>query len=92
VVSVSPGLIDTGMGRLELVENPIKEHLASMTPVRSSRNDADTVLPGHTADIAEMVVFLCSDRARFVSGCDLLVDGGLLAALDHPAPVAPAEA
>ncbi len=33
VVSVSPGLIDTEMGRLELVHNPIKEWMAEITPV-----------------------------------------------------------
>lgn len=81
VVSVSPGLIDTGMGRLELAENPIKEQLAAMTPVRSAHHDGSTVLPGAVADIAAAVVFLCSPQAGFVSGCDLRVDGGLLAAL-----------
>jgi NAD(P)-dependent dehydrogenase (short-subunit alcohol dehydrogenase family) len=34
---------------------------------------------GAPSDIAETVAFLCSDRARFVTGTTWLVDGGLLA-------------
>lgn len=84
VVSVSPGLIDTGMGRLELDEYAIKETMAELTPVRGGRVDGDTVLPGRVDDIADAVAFLCSDAASFVSGCDLQVDGGLVAAMSQP--------
>jgi NAD(P)-dependent dehydrogenase (short-subunit alcohol dehydrogenase family) len=84
VVSVSPGLIDTGMGRLELDEYAIKETMAELTPVRAGRVGGDTVLPGRVDDIVRAVVFLCSDAAGFVSGCDLRVDGGLVAAMSHP--------
>ena len=83
VVSLSPGLIDTEMGRLELVHNPIKTWMAEMTPVGGDRSGPDTVLPGRTDDIANTVAFLCSDRASFVSGCDVRVDGGLIAAMNH---------
>jgi NAD(P)-dependent dehydrogenase (short-subunit alcohol dehydrogenase family) len=85
VVSLSPGLIDTEMGRLELVHNPIKTWMAEITPVGAGRRDGDTVLPGRAEDIAAAVAFLCSDAAAFVSGCDLLVDGGLVAAMDQQA-------
>jgi NAD(P)-dependent dehydrogenase (short-subunit alcohol dehydrogenase family) len=83
VVSLSPGLIDTEMGRLELVHNPIKMRMAEMTPVGGNRSGSDTVLPGRADDIANTVAFLCSDRAAFVSGCDVRVDGGLIAAMNH---------
>lgn len=33
-------------------------------------------------EIADAIEFLASDRASFISGGDLLVDGGLSAALD----------
>ncbi len=85
VVSLSPGLIDTEMGRLELVHNPIKRWMAELTPVRAGRADAAAVLPGRVDDIAATVAFLCSDAASFVSGCDLRVDGGLVAAMDQQA-------
>ena len=81
VVSLSPGLIDTEMGRLELRHNPIKELMAEITPVGAGRSDDGTVLPGRADDVATAVGFLCSDAASFVSGCDLRVDGGLIAAM-----------
>jgi NAD(P)-dependent dehydrogenase (short-subunit alcohol dehydrogenase family) len=84
VVSLSPGLIDTEMGRLELQHNPIKTWMAEITPVGGDRSGSDTVLPGRTDDIANTVAFLCSDRASFLSGCDIRVDGGLVAAMNHP--------
>jgi NAD(P)-dependent dehydrogenase (short-subunit alcohol dehydrogenase family) len=83
VVSLSPGLIDTEMGRLELQHNPIKTWMAEITPVGGDRSGSDTVLPGRTDDIAHTVAFLCSDRASFVSGCDVRVDGGLIAAMNR---------
>ncbi len=83
VVSLSPGLIDTAMGRLELVHNPIKTWMAEITPVGGDRSGSETVLPGRADDIANTVAFLCSDRASFVSGCDVRVDGGLIAAMNR---------
>jgi NAD(P)-dependent dehydrogenase (short-subunit alcohol dehydrogenase family) len=83
VVSLSPGLIDTPMGRLELAENPVKEGMARLTPIRSTRQDPGLPLPGNVADIAATVRFLCSEEAAFISGCDLRVDGGLIAAMQH---------
>jgi NAD(P)-dependent dehydrogenase (short-subunit alcohol dehydrogenase family) len=84
VVSVSPGLIDTEMGRLELEHHPIKVQMAEMTPVGAGRDGGGSVLPGRTDDIAQAVAFLCSDAAAFVSGCDVRVDGGLVAAMNRP--------
>jgi NAD(P)-dependent dehydrogenase (short-subunit alcohol dehydrogenase family) len=81
VVSCSPGLVDTAMGRLELEHNPIKTWMAELTPLASLRLGPDAPLPGRVDDIAEVVAFLCSERAAFVSGCDVRVDGGLLAAM-----------
>ena len=83
VISLSPGLIDTPMGRLELAEHPVKEGMARLTPIRSTRQDPDLPLPGSVADIAAAVKFLCSEEAAFISGCDLRVDGGLIAAMQH---------
>lgn len=91
VVSLSPGLIDTPMGRLELAENPVKADMVRATPVRSVLQPAEGPLPGNVADIAAAVRFLCSEEAGFISGCDLRVDGGLVAALSQGAHGAPAD-
>jgi NAD(P)-dependent dehydrogenase (short-subunit alcohol dehydrogenase family) len=81
VLSVSPGLIDTPMGQLELQDNPGKQGLIGRTPTHAPRDDGSSDLPGRTADIADAIEFLAGPRARFISGCDVRVDGGLVAAL-----------
>lgn len=83
VVSLSPGLIDTEMGRLEVEHQPVIASMAAQTPVGAARGSGDTILPGLMGDIAGAVAFLCSDAAAFVSGCDLRVDGGLVAAIEQ---------
>jgi NAD(P)-dependent dehydrogenase (short-subunit alcohol dehydrogenase family) len=75
LVSVSPGLLaDTTMG--ELVQSTGGESSAYAGRSAVGR-------PGMTADIAATVRFLCSPGASYISGTDVLVDGGVLAATDH---------
>lgn len=81
VLSVSPGLIDTAMGRLELKDNPGKQGLIGLTPIHAPDDEGSADLPGRPADIADAIAFLAGPQARFVSGCDVRVDGGLVAAL-----------
>jgi NAD(P)-dependent dehydrogenase (short-subunit alcohol dehydrogenase family) len=75
IVSLSPGLIATPMGALEF-RNPFKYELLAKTPLQRQ---------GGMPEIADAVEFLASDRASFISGIDLLVDGGLNAASHFPA-------
>jgi NAD(P)-dependent dehydrogenase (short-subunit alcohol dehydrogenase family) len=67
VNSLSPGLIDTGMGRQEFEQQPIMQVMLDTTPLGRL---------GQAEEIAAVVAFLVSDAASFVSGIDVLVDGG----------------
>lgn len=76
VNSMSPGMIDTPMGRQEAAAQPMMQVLLDMTPLRRE---------GTADELAAVVEFLLSDAAAFVTGTDLLVDGGVVAALGTPA-------
>jgi NAD(P)-dependent dehydrogenase (short-subunit alcohol dehydrogenase family) len=74
IVSLSPGLIATPMGALEFKRQPAKYDLLAKTPLQRE---------GTMPEIADAVEFLASDRATFITGIDLLVDGGITAALKY---------
>lgn len=64
--SIAPGFIDTDMTS-ELPED-VKENYMSGIALNKF---------GSTRDIAEAALFLCSDRAAYITGHCLVVDGGL---------------
>ncbi len=68
VVSVSPGAIDTPMVRASLAAQGGGEALANRHPLGRI---------GRVDEVANAVMWLCSDDASFVTGADLEVDGGL---------------
>jgi NAD(P)-dependent dehydrogenase (short-subunit alcohol dehydrogenase family) len=72
IMSISPGLIDTSMGRAEAKAHPIMEKMRLNTPLGRY---------GTAEEIASVAVFLCSPDASFVSGSDIKVDGGVLAVM-----------
>lgn len=71
VVSIHPAAIATPMITRAMEENPdLAEQISSMHPVGRV---------GQPREIADVVVFLCSDGASFMTGSQIVVDGGALA-------------
>ncbi len=71
VNSLSPGSIDTPMGRLELDNQPMMRRMLETSPRRELADPAE---------VAAVAAFLISDESSFVCGIDVLVDGGEAAA------------
>lgn len=65
--SVLPGVIETAMTRIVLDEPGQRAALLAETPVGRT---------GEPSDVAYAIRFLCSDKASFITGAELLVDGG----------------
>jgi NAD(P)-dependent dehydrogenase (short-subunit alcohol dehydrogenase family) len=78
VVSISPGVIATPMGRQEL-EGASGEHMRQLIDA------SGTGRIGTPDDVAAAVEFLVSPAASFITGVDLLVDGGAVAAMRYGA-------
>jgi NAD(P)-dependent dehydrogenase (short-subunit alcohol dehydrogenase family) len=70
VNAVSPGMIHTAMTELLLTEQGL--HAA---PAMAAKTPLDRV--GTPDDIADVVTFLASDMARFITGQNLVIDGGM---------------
>jgi NAD(P)-dependent dehydrogenase (short-subunit alcohol dehydrogenase family) len=77
IVSVSPGSIDTEMGRLE-------EQAGAGAMV------ANAAVPrwGKPEEMAELLAFCASERAGYLTGTDILNDGGVIASMTERARVA----
>jgi NAD(P)-dependent dehydrogenase (short-subunit alcohol dehydrogenase family) len=72
--SISPGVISTAMGRLELSSE-------SGTLMRAMVDNSGLRRLGTPEDIAAATEFLLGPSAAFITGTDLLVDGGVIAAI-----------
>ena len=70
IVSVSPGSVDTEMGRLE-------EQAGAGAMI------ADAAVPrwGKAEEMAELFAFCASDKAGYLTGTDILNDGGVIASM-----------
>jgi NAD(P)-dependent dehydrogenase (short-subunit alcohol dehydrogenase family) len=77
IVSVSPGSIDTEMGRLE-------EEAGAGAMV----TDAAVPRWGKAEEMAELFAFCASNKAGYLTGTDILNDGGVVASIKERSRVA----
>jgi NAD(P)-dependent dehydrogenase (short-subunit alcohol dehydrogenase family) len=77
IVSVSPGSVDTEMGRLE-------------AEAGAGALVADAAVPrwGKPEEMADLLAFCASDKAGYLTGTDILNDGGVVASVIERARVA----
>jgi NAD(P)-dependent dehydrogenase (short-subunit alcohol dehydrogenase family) len=74
LLSLSPGIVDTGMGRLEAANQPLMAGMVDSSPLGRM---------GRPEEVAAVAAFLVSDAASFMTGVDVLVDGGETVGIDR---------
>lgn len=78
--TILAGLIDTPRIKIYLKN----AYRGSVEEMREQRHQAVPLgRMGEARDIAEAAIFLASDRARYITGTELVVDGGLTMTVPH---------
>jgi len=76
VVAVNPGPVDTGR-----METMLRQRATSMLGDESRWEELLARFPGGRAataeEVADLIVFLASNRAAYISGCEVTIDGGI---------------
>ena len=65
---IVPGLIDTPMAARAMSDAGVRAYLTAKQPISGG--------PGSAMDVAEAALYLCEGASRFITGAELVVDGG----------------
>lgn len=77
VLGVNPGPIGTDR-MLDLQrQREAREMAAGIPPEQRTRDELPLGRPGKPEEVGDVIVFLCSDRAGYISGTVLTIDGGM---------------
>jgi NAD(P)-dependent dehydrogenase (short-subunit alcohol dehydrogenase family) len=69
IVSISPGLVKTPQGKQVLDEEPeVGIYMVDNNPLKRI---------GEPDEIAGLIEFLCSEKASYITGTDIRIDGGV---------------
>lgn len=79
VIAIQPGLIDT----------PMVDNVAKAFGIQDIFKDAlKEIIPQHRMgkpdEIADLIVFLLSDKASYITGTAIVIDGALTAGIKSP--------
>jgi len=78
VVAVNPGPVDTGR-----METMLRQRATVMLGDEARWEELLARFPGKRAatpeEVADLIVFMASDRAAYISGCEVTIDGGITA-------------
>lgn len=76
VVAVNPGPVDTGR-----METMLRQRAKVMLGDEARWEELLARFPGQRAatpeEVADLIVYLASDRAGYISGCEVTIDGGI---------------
>jgi NAD(P)-dependent dehydrogenase (short-subunit alcohol dehydrogenase family) len=74
ILSLSPGINDTPMNRRDEAAHPIMQEIIANSPLGRR---------GTPEEVANVVSFLTSEGASYMTGSDILVDGGMVSVLPN---------